>query len=202
MFRFDIYETADIALSWLWIQGFSCLILLLSISSTLSTGSTLKCELKMLIKSISYKSFLTLLGHLISEENKEGAQEPDSDTLMLVPNLQLTAEYFEKTWLSLRVSYQQVFPWQGEVQPDTLQMALKVVNIQTIAMSRAGAQPWKAYLSAQDDTGGLFLTELLLKPENSEMQISVKQSKARTESLHSFVSVLETVIGTVGDIKS
>lgn len=202
MFRFDIYETADIALSWLWIQGFSCLILLLSISSTLSTGSILKCELKMLIKSISYKSFLTLLGHLISEENKEGAQEPDSDTLMLVPNLQLTAEYFEKTWLSLRVSYQQVFPWQGEVQPDTLQMALKVVNIQTIAMSRAGAQPWKAYLSAQDDTGGLFLAELLLKPENSEMQISVKQSKARTESLHGFVSVLETVIGTVGDIKS
>lgn len=202
MFRFDIYETADIALSWLWIQGFSCLILLLSISSTLSTGSILKCELKMLIKSISYKSFLTLLGHLISEENKKGAQEPDSDTLMLVPNLQLTAEYFEKTWLSLRVSYQQVFPWQGEVQPDTLQMALKVVNIQTIAMSRAGAQPWKAYLSAQDDTGGLFLAELLLKPENSEMQISVKQSKARTESLHGFVSVLETVIGTVGDIKS
>jgi hypothetical protein len=202
VFRFDIYETADIALSWLWIQGFSCLILLLSISSTLSTGSILKCELKMLIKSISYKSFLTLLGHLISEENKEGAQEPDSDTLMLVPNLQLTAEYFEKTWLSLRVSYQQVFPWQGEVQPDTLQMALKVVNIQTIAMSRAGAQPWKAYLSAQDDTGGLFLAELLLKPENSEMQISVKQSKARTESLHGFVSVLETVIGTVGDIKS
>uniref|UniRef100_A0A8C6GZB4 AP complex subunit beta n=1 Tax=Mus spicilegus TaxID=10103 RepID=A0A8C6GZB4_MUSSI len=141
-------------------------------------------------------------GHLISEENKEGAQEPGSDTLMLVPNLQLTAEYFEKTWLSLKVSYQQVFPWQGEVQPDTLQMALKVVNIQTIAMSRAGAQPWKAYLSAQDDTGGLFLTELLLKPENSEMQISVKQSKARTESLHGFVSVLETVIGTVGDIKS
>ncbi|XP_076789163.1 AP-4 complex subunit beta-1 isoform X2 [Arvicanthis niloticus] len=142
-------------------------------------------------------------GHLISEENKEGTQEPpDSEALMLVPNLQLTAEYFEKTWLSLKVTYQQVFPWQGEVQPDTLQMALKVVNIQTIAMSRAGAQPWKAYLSAQDDTGALFLTELLLKPENSEMQISVKQNEARTETLHGFVSVLETVIGTVGDIKS
>lgn len=121
---------------------------------------------------------------------------------MLVPNLQLTAECFEKTWLSLTVSYQQVLPWQGEVQPDTLQMALKVVNIQTIAMSKAGAQPWKAYLSAQDDAGGLFLTELLLKPENSEVQISVKQSEARTEALHGFVSVLETVIRTVGDIKS
>lgn len=142
-------------------------------------------------------------GPLIAEENKEGAQEPpDSGALVLVPNLQLTAECFEKTWLSLTVSYQQVLPWQGEVQPDTLQMALKVVNIQTIAMSKAGAQPWKAYLSAQDDAGGLFLTELLLKPENSEVQISVKQSEARTEALHGFVSVLETVIRTVGDIKS
>ena len=140
---------------------------------------------------------------MISEENKEGIKEsPDPEALVLVPNLQLTAEYFEKTWLSLKVAHQQVFPWQGEVQPDTLQMALRVVNIQTIAMSRAGAKPWKAYLSAQDDTGCLFLTELLLKPENSEMQTSVKQSVARSETLHGFVSVLETVIGTIGDIKS
>lgn len=168
-----------------------------------NTLGILECKVKMLIKSISYKSFLTLLGHLISEENKQGIQESlDPEALMLVPNLQLTAEYFEKTWLNLKITHQQVFPWQGEVQPDTLQMALKVVNIQTIAMSKAGAQPWKAYLSAQDDTGCLFLTELLLKPETSEMQVSVKESEARTEALHGFVSVLETVIGTVGDIKS
>uniref|UniRef100_A0A8C6W2U9 AP complex subunit beta n=1 Tax=Nannospalax galili TaxID=1026970 RepID=A0A8C6W2U9_NANGA len=141
-------------------------------------------------------------GHLVPEENKKVQEPPESEALMLVPNLQLSAEYFEKTWLSLKVAHQQVFPWQGEVQPDTLQMALKVVNIQTIAMSRPGAQPWKAYLSAQDDTGCQFLTELLLEPENSEMQISVKQSEARTETLPGFISVLETVIGTIGDIKS
>ena len=103
---------------------------------------------------------------------------------MLIPNHQLTAECFEKTWLSLKVAHQQV------------------VNIQTIAMSRAGTQPWKAYLTAQDDTGCLFLTELLLEPANLQMQISVKQSEARTETLKSFISVLETVIGTIGDIKS
>ncbi|XP_037592945.1 AP-4 complex subunit beta-1 isoform X3 [Cebus imitator] len=142
-------------------------------------------------------------GPLIPEENKERVQEvPDSGTLMLVPNLQLTADYFEKTWLSLKVAHQQVLPWQGEFHPDTLQMALQVVNIQTIAMSRAGARPWKAYLSAQDDTGCLFLTELLWKPENSEMQISVKQNETRTETLKSFISVLETVIGTIEEIKS
>lgn len=142
-------------------------------------------------------------GPLIPEESKETVQElPDSGALMLVPNSQLTAEYFEKTWFSLKVAHQQVFPWRGAVHPDTLQMALQVVNIQTIAMSRAGAQPWKAYLSAQDDTGCLFLTELLLEPENSEMQISVKQNEPRTETLNSFISVLETVLGTIGDIKS
>uniref|UniRef100_I3MNE3 AP complex subunit beta n=1 Tax=Ictidomys tridecemlineatus TaxID=43179 RepID=I3MNE3_ICTTR len=151
----------------------------------------------------SHTASFAVSGHLISEENKGRVQEaPDSETLMLVPNCQLTAEYFEKTWLSLEVAHQQVLPWQGEVHPDTLQMALQVVNIQTIAMSRAGSQPWKAYLSAQDDTGCLFLTELLLESENSEMQISVKQSEARTETLNSFMSVLETVIGTIGDIKS
>uniref|UniRef100_A0A8D2IIC5 AP complex subunit beta n=1 Tax=Urocitellus parryii TaxID=9999 RepID=A0A8D2IIC5_UROPR len=151
----------------------------------------------------SHTASFTVSGHLISEENKGRVQEaPDSETLMLVPNCQLTAEYFEKTWLSLEVAHQQVLPWQGEVHPDTLQMALQVVNIQSIAMSRAGSQPWKAYLCAQDDTGCLFLTELLLESENSEMQISVKQSEARTETLNSFMSVLETVIGTIGDIKS
>ncbi|XP_045334660.1 AP-4 complex subunit beta-1 isoform X2 [Leopardus geoffroyi] len=142
-------------------------------------------------------------GPLIPEENKERVQElPDSGALVLVPNCQLTAEYFEKTWFSLKVAHQQVFPWRGAVHPDTLQMALQVVNIQTIAMSRAGAHPWKAYLSAQDDTGCLFLTELLLESENSEMQISVKQNEPRTETLNSFISVLETVFGTIGDIKS
>ncbi|KFO30346.1 AP-4 complex subunit beta-1 isoform X1 [Fukomys damarensis] len=142
-------------------------------------------------------------GHLISEENKERVQElPDTEALMLIPNCQLTAEYFEKTWRSLQVVHQQVLPWQGEIHPDTLQMALQVVNIQTIAISRVGAQPWKAYLSAQDATGCLFLTELLLEPENSKMQISVKQSETRTEILSSFISVLETVIGTIGDMKS
>ncbi|XP_008971994.1 AP-4 complex subunit beta-1 isoform X4 [Pan paniscus] len=143
------------------------------------------------------------IGPLIPEENKERVQElPDSGALMLVPNRQLTADYFEKTWLSLKVAHQQVLPWRGEFHPDTLQMALQVVNIQTIAMSRAGSRPWKAYLSAQDDTGCLFLTELLLEPGNSEMQISVKQNEARTETLNSFISVLETVIGTIEEIKS
>lgn len=155
------------------------------------------------MKNVSDTSVLTLAGPLIPEENKEKVQElPDSGALMLVPSHHLAAETFEKAWLSLEVAHHQVLPWQGVVPPDTLQMALQVVNIQTIAVSRAGARPWKAYLSAQDDTGCLFLTELLWEPETLVMQVSVKQSGARTEALGSFTSVLGTVLGTIGDIKS
>lgn len=93
-------------------------------------------------------------------------------------------------------------PWCGTVHPDTVQTALHVVHIHTIAMSKAGVQPWKAYLSAQDDTGCLFLTELLLEAADSEMQVSVKQSEAKPEALQTFVSALRTVMGTVAGLGS
>ncbi|XP_065259087.1 AP-4 complex subunit beta-1 isoform X1 [Emys orbicularis] len=140
---------------------------------------------------------------LISEGNKEVLQvHSDSAGLTLIPKAHLTAEQFEKTWLSLDVNCQQALPWHGAAHPDTIQTALQVVHIQTIAMSKAGAQPWKAYLSAQDESGCLFLTELLLETENSEMQVSVKQSEERTEALQHFISVLRTVMGTVLGLKS
>ncbi|XP_067414871.1 AP-4 complex subunit beta-1 isoform X2 [Emydura macquarii macquarii] len=139
---------------------------------------------------------------LISEENKQVLQaHSDSGDLILIPKAHLTAEQFEKTWLSLDMSCQQALPWHGAVHPDTIQTALQVVHIQTIAMSKAGAQPWKAYLSAQDDSGCLFLTECLLETENSEMQVSVKQSEKRTEALQSFILVLQTVMGTIRGLK-
>ncbi|XP_048682305.1 AP-4 complex subunit beta-1 isoform X2 [Caretta caretta] len=140
---------------------------------------------------------------LISEGNKEVLQvHSDSAGLTLIPKAHLTAEQFEKTWLSLDVNCQQALPWRGAAHPDTIQTALQVVHIQTIAMSKAGAQPWKAYLSAQDESGCLFLTELVLETENSEMQVSVKQSEERTEALQHFISALRTVMGTVLGLKS
>ncbi|KAM7170254.1 AP-4 complex subunit beta-1 isoform 2-T2 [Macrochelys suwanniensis] len=139
---------------------------------------------------------------LISEGNKEVLQvHSNSAGLTLIPKAHLTAEQFEKTWLSLDMNCQQALPWHGAAHPDTIQTALQVVHIQTIAMSKAGAQPWKAYLSAQDESGCLFLTELLLETENSEMQVSVKQSEERTEALQHFISVLRTVMGTVLGLK-
>ncbi|OPJ89051.1 AP-4 complex subunit beta-1 [Patagioenas fasciata] len=140
---------------------------------------------------------------LISEGNKEVLKvHPDSGSLTLIPDVYLPAEQFEKTWLSLDVSCRLSLPWRGTVHPDAVQTALHVVHIQTIAMSKAGAQPWKAYLSAQDDTGCLFLTELVLEAVDSEMQVSVKQSEAKPEALQTFISVLRTVMGTVAGMRS
>ncbi|OWK53798.1 AP-4 complex subunit beta-1 [Lonchura striata] len=140
---------------------------------------------------------------LMSEGNKELLKaHPDAGSLSLIPDVSLTAEQFEKTWLSLDTSCQLSLPWCGPVHADTIQTALRVVHIQTIAMSKAGAQPWKAYLSAQDDSGCLFLTELLLEAADSELQVSVKQTEAKPEALQSFISALRTVLEAVAGLES
>ncbi|XP_023797651.1 AP-4 complex subunit beta-1 [Cyanistes caeruleus] len=139
----------------------------------------------------------------VSEGNKELLKaHPDAGSLSLIPDVSLTAEEFEKTWLSLDTSCQLSLPWCGLVHADAIQTALRVVHIQTIAMSKAGAQPWKAYLSAQDDSGCLFLTELLLEAADSELQISVKQNEAKPEALQSFISALRTVLEAVAGLES
>uniref|UniRef100_A0A8C9NTF8 AP complex subunit beta n=2 Tax=Serinus canaria TaxID=9135 RepID=A0A8C9NTF8_SERCA len=139
----------------------------------------------------------------VSEGNKELLKaHPDTGSLSLIPDVSLTAEQFEKTWLSLDMSCQLSLPWCGSVHADTIQTALRVVHIHTIAMSRAGAQPWKAYLSAQDDSGCLFLTELLLQAADSELQVSVKQNEAKPEALQSFISALRTVLEAVAGLES
>uniref|UniRef100_A0A663LKL5 Adaptor related protein complex 4 subunit beta 1 n=1 Tax=Athene cunicularia TaxID=194338 RepID=A0A663LKL5_ATHCN len=142
-------------------------------------------------------------GSLISEGNKGVLQvHPEAGSLTLVPDARLTAEQFEKDWLSLDTSCRLSLPWGGTVQPDTVQTALHVLHIQTVAMSRAGAWPWKAYLSARDDAGGLFLTELLLEAAGAELQVSVKQREAGPEALQTFVSALRTVMGAVAGLGS
>ncbi|KAM6399000.1 AP-4 complex subunit beta-1 [Rhynochetos jubatus] len=140
---------------------------------------------------------------LIPEENKDVLKvHLDTGGLTLIPDVYLPAEQFEKTWLSLEMSYHLSLPWRGAVQPDAIHTALHVVHIQAIAMSKAGVQPWKAYLSAQDDAGCLFLTELLLETAGSEMQVSVKQSEAKPEALQTFVSVLRTALGAAAGLGS
>ncbi|XP_053103446.1 AP-4 complex subunit beta-1 isoform X2 [Hemicordylus capensis] len=138
---------------------------------------------------------------LISEKRVEvPCMNTSSSGVVLIPSTCLTAEQFERTWLNLGVGCQQTVPWKASVQPDTIQAALQVVHIQTIAMSKIGSQPWKAYLGAQDDTGCIFLTELLLETGNAQMQMLVKLSEDKPEALQAFILVLKTVMGTVAGL--
>ncbi|XP_054836878.1 AP-4 complex subunit beta-1 isoform X3 [Eublepharis macularius] len=139
---------------------------------------------------------------LISEKKEVPYIATSSSGLTLISSRCLTAEQFERMWLNLAVGCQQTVPWQENVQPDTMQAALQVVHIQTIAMSKASSQVWKAYLGAQDDAGCLFLTELLLDTDNAEMQMLVKQSEDKPEALQAFISILRTVLGTVVGLTS
>ncbi|XP_036625040.1 AP-4 complex subunit beta-1 [Trichosurus vulpecula] len=183
-----------------WVSEFNTLVPMYSKACWAAISSPQLSECRG--PELSGTGVLSASGSLVSENKEELQPLSDSGSFLLVPNGQLTAEQFEKTWLSLEVAHQEVVPWQGVAHPDTIQTALQMVNIQTIALSKAGVQPWKAYLSAQDGAGCLFLTELLLDPEQSRVHLSVKQSQAKAEALNSFISVLKTVIGTIVGIKS
>lgn len=139
---------------------------------------------------------------MLEKKEKDPVPNASSSSLTLISSLCLTAEQFERTWLNLAVGCQQAIPWQESVQPETLQAALQMVHIQTIAMSKPGSQSWKVYLGAQDDTGCLFLTELQLEAGSAEMQMLVKQTENKLEALQAFVSLLKTVLETVAGLTS
>ncbi|KAK9404589.1 AP-4 complex subunit beta-1 [Crotalus adamanteus] len=139
---------------------------------------------------------------LMLEKENDPVINASSSSLTLISSICLTTEQFERTWLNLAVGCQQAIPWQETVQPETLQVALQMVHIQTIAMSKPGSQSWKVYLGAQDDTGCLFLTELLLETGSAEMQMLVKQTENKLEALQAFVSLLKTVLETVAGLTS
>nr|XP_033773788.1 AP-4 complex subunit beta-1 isoform X2 [Geotrypetes seraphini] len=140
----------------------------------------------------------------VSEEKKAApSSQSDAGPLTLKLDAQMEPELFESQWKMLISAHVTSAGWQEDVHPDALQMALQDVSIYTIAMSKAGTEPWKAYLFAQEQEGqGLFLTELLLEPDKSAMCITVKQSNGQEESLRSFVALLKNVIELFVDLKS
>ncbi|XP_078500522.1 AP-4 complex subunit beta-1 isoform X1 [Lissotriton helveticus] len=141
-------------------------------------------------------------GYMDSKEDNDVYElQTDSDNLQLRRNIQIDPALFEAKWASLEIAYQKSVSWKGSALPDTMQTALEVVDINTIARSKSGTQPWKAYLYAEDDQECLFLTELLLEAHSTEIQITVKQSKENKAALMSFVSLMETVMQTVAGLK-
>ncbi|XP_043928833.1 AP-4 complex subunit beta-1 [Protopterus annectens] len=121
-------------------------------------------------------------------------------TLSLKADAQIQPNEFENTWMKVEATQILTLEWQGEVNKEAMQTALQLVNIHTIAVSKMGTKPWKAYLYGVDDSQTVFLAELLQCNDNTGITVTVKQSSGQKDLLDYFLSVLETVIKTVRDL--
>ncbi|KAK1152305.1 AP-4 complex subunit beta-1 [Acipenser oxyrinchus oxyrinchus] len=124
------------------------------------------------------------------------------EELCLLSGPPLSPELFERHWLALEPSRRVSLGWPGgDCLPETLQAALQLVNIQALALSRPHARPWKAYLYAHS-LGTVVLAELLRDTDAGGLQVTVKQDPEREEALSSFLTVLKTVMQTLGNSSS
>ncbi|CAM4682567.1 unnamed protein product [Leuciscus chuanchicus] len=114
----------------------------------------------------------------------------------------LSHETFEKMWLDLEILHRQTlgFP-RPKAAADTLQAALQLVKIQTLAFTPGDTVPWKAYLYTRG-TGTLILAELLQEdPEapgtEGSLVVSVKQQPANQHTIRGFVAIIKSVFQTL-----
>ncbi|XP_072910158.1 AP-4 complex subunit beta-1 isoform X1 [Hemitrygon akajei] len=134
------------------------------------------------------------------DSNAEHSEElvMDAESVCLESSAQLSPEQFEEYWTCLEDAKVVTVDWQKEPCPDTIQAAFQIVHIHPMAISRAGAQPWKAYLFARNETGSVFLTELLIDMSRTSLQITVKQKNSSEGLLSSFIAVIRSVLQTLG----
>ncbi|XP_035237295.1 AP-4 complex subunit beta-1 [Anguilla anguilla] len=134
-------------------------------------------------------------GEVVASDSADGGE---AFSLTLEPVL--SPEAFERHWLRLEPSLTQALPCPGPGSPpESLQAALQLVQIQALAFSRPGAEPWKAYLCTHG-RGSLLLAELERDAAAADppgLRLTVKQEPGDERALGGFVSVLRTVLQTV-----
>uniref|UniRef100_A0A673MKR4 AP-4 complex subunit beta-1-like n=1 Tax=Sinocyclocheilus rhinocerous TaxID=307959 RepID=A0A673MKR4_9TELE len=114
----------------------------------------------------------------------------------------LSHETFEKMWLDLEILHRQTLGSpRPRTAPDTLQAALQLVKIQTLAFTPRDTVPWKAYIYTRS-TGTLILAELLQgdpqAPGSDEsLVVSVKQQPVNQHAIRGFASILKSVLQTL-----
>ncbi|XP_055510424.1 AP-4 complex subunit beta-1 [Leucoraja erinacea] len=144
-------------------------------------------------------SFGNQLLAINSEMDSTPEHGEDSGLVRLESSAQLSPEQFEEYWTCLEDAKVVTVDWHKNPCPEAIQAAFQTVHIQSIAISRAGAHPWKAYLFARNETGSLFLTELFIDTGRKSLQITVKQKNTSEELLNSFTTVVGSVIQTLGE---
>ncbi|XP_028849309.1 AP-4 complex subunit beta-1 isoform X2 [Denticeps clupeoides] len=135
-----------------------------------------------------------------SEETEVYTPEDKQGVIGMSLGPTLLHEDFERLWLELKLSLRENLGFPGpRSSPETLQAALQLVKMQTLAFSRADTLPWKAYIYTHC-SGTLVLAELLqptAEPESDGMVLSIKQKPEDRQVLQEFVAVLKTVLQTL-----
>ncbi|KAM9320254.1 AP-4 complex subunit beta-1 [Gastrophryne carolinensis] len=180
-----------------WVTDFNTLVPLYDKKHWESLSAKLtKCELSSVSKQ--------LVEGLPSAEVYEKIEEP-SEPFTLISDVTITPELFEKKWTCLIAEQQLDIKWKQNVEPDLLQTSLHVLNIYTIAKSKAGTQPWKYYLYAQDCNENMFLVELILDAHQSFLKATVKldtENKDNKNTVKNFVTLLQSAVSTVLELTS
>ncbi|XP_067913144.1 AP-4 complex subunit beta-1 isoform X1 [Heterodontus francisci] len=139
-----------------------------------------------------------------TDSNPEQSEEIvlDSGLVSLESNARLSPEQFEEHWTRLEAAKVVTVDWHTDPCPDAIQSAFQFVHIQPVAISRAGAQPWKAYLFARNETGSPFLIELLIAKGKKDMQVTIKQENSSEELLNSLITIVKSVIQALDGTES
>ncbi|XP_071993740.1 AP-4 complex subunit beta-1 isoform X1 [Engystomops pustulosus] len=153
-----------------------------------------KCELPIVSSDIK-----SLVEDLHTPLDSEMSQDPP-EAITLVSDIPMTPELFEKKWISPTTDHCWNIEWKKDVDPDFLQSSLHVLNIYTIAKSKAGTQPWKSYLYAQESKGNMFLIELMVCSDSETLRMTVKQDRENQVALDDFVSLLQHAVSAVLDL--
>lgn len=171
-----------------WVTDFNTLTPLYDKKPYESLSASLtKCELPSVAKQLE---------DLQSPENPEVCKVP-IDLFSLINDIAITPELFEKKWTSVATELCLNIEWKQDAEPDLLLTSLHVLNIYTIAKSKAGTQPWKSYLYAQDSNGNMFLVELILGTNPPFLKAIIKQDTENKDALTNFVSLLKSAVSTV-----
>ncbi|KAM9750715.1 AP-4 complex subunit beta-1 [Menidia menidia] len=148
-------------------------------------------------------------------------QSPDAPPLALSLSPPVGPEEFERLWMQRHTSEHVCgeasdcvwleehlpCPSVAHCSPQSLQAAMQLVHVQTLAFTPPGTLPWRVFLYTHANATTLILGELLYTGEEEEerrkeegekeIRVTLRQQPGDEETLRGFLSVLTSVLHTL-----